>query len=225
MAQTLSGLEGFFKNWKLSSSKVELGLLPSFVHLPQVLSKLKTESEWWVGAQDCSTEIEGAFTGEVSARSLKELGCKVVLIGHSERRQRAKETLESLRKKLDRAKEAGLKPVFCIGETEAERLSGKTLDILRAQLGALEAYSGSILIAYEPVWAIGTGKIPTLNEVEEAHSFVWKLAPKAEGVLYGGSVKAENARELAAVSGVSGFLVGGASLKADIFEKIVESVL
>jgi len=224
MAQDLAGLEKFFSEWNLNSPKVEIGIFPSAPYLEATRLKSKALSIV-IGAQDCSTEESGAFTGEVSAKSLRELGGERCLVGHSECRERGGETAESLRQKLDRVIEAGMIPVFCLGEKESERVSGKTKGVIESQLKVIDGIGDRVLVAYEPVWAIGTGRTPSLKDVEEAHSQIWAAHPKIRGLLYGGSVKPENARDLSSVSGVSGFLVGGASLKARDFQKIAESML
>lgn len=155
---------------------------------------------------------------------IKELGCEFVLIGHSERRQRGHETNASLRKKLDHAFEAALTPVYCIGETEAHRDAGRVFEILEEQTEIVRDEKRPFCVAYEPVWAIGTGRTPSKKDIHEAHAHIWKRLPKAQSVLYGGSVKPENAREILEIDSVTGLLVGGASLKASDFAKIVEAV-
>jgi len=180
-----------------------------------------------IGGQDCHAEPSGAFTGDIAAEMLADLGAKAVIVGHSERRTAHNETNEQVRAKAQAAWRAGLTAIVCIGETHAERKSGRTLDVLGAQLdGSLPdgATSANLVVAYEPVWAIGTGLTPTAADVAQAHKFIRdRLAARyggvAEGVrvLYGGSVKPANAAELMAVPNVDGALVGGASLKADDF--------
>ncbi len=225
MSQSLSSLTEFVKSWKAVSG-LEVGLFPSYPHLSKLLVEMqKIDPQLKIGAQDCSTEAEGAFTGEVSANQIRELGATHILIGHSERRQRVPETPVSLKSKLQSALSAQLIPVFCIGENEKERAEGETYRILENQLKVIEGFEAQLILAYEPVWAIGTGKVAQPKDVEEAHAFIWKKAPKIRGLLYGGSVKPDNSKDLARVAGVSGFLVGGASLKSDVFRKIAESVL
>lgn len=225
MAQNLQGLQKFFSDWKNPSRSIETVIFPSAIHLSTALSLAESKAVF-LGGQDCSSEKSGAFTGEISALSLKEMGAAFCLIGHSEKRERAGETSETLKKKLDQAMAAGLTAVFCIGEKEVERANGKTKEILANQLSVLEGRElDRIIVAYEPVWAIGTGKIPSLTDVEEAHGQIWKRYPKLKAVLYGGSVKPENAKNLSSAAGVSGFLVGGASLTTTDFLKIAESML
>jgi triosephosphate isomerase len=180
-----------------------------------------------IGGQDCHAEPNGAFTGDISAEMLADAGAVAVIVGHSERRTYHKETDAEVRAKALAAWRAGLTAIVCIGETRAEREAGRTLDVLGRQLdGALPegATGGNLVIAYEPVWAIGTGLTPTGDDVAQAHAFIrrWLAerhpkAAEAIRILYGGSVKASNARELMAAANVDGALVGGASLKADEF--------
>jgi triosephosphate isomerase len=180
-----------------------------------------------IGGQDCHAEPSGAFTGDISAEMLADMGAKAVIVGHSERRTYHKETDAEVRAKAQAAWRAGLTAIVCIGETRAEREAGKTLDVLGRQLdGSLPdgATGANLVVAYEPVWAIGTGLTPTAADVAEAHKFIrGRLAARygatAETIriLYGGSVKPSNAAELMGVANVDGALVGGASLKAEDF--------
>jgi triosephosphate isomerase len=180
-----------------------------------------------IGGQDCHAEASGAFTGDISAEMLADLGAKAVIVGHSERRTTHKETDALVRAKAQAAWRAGLTAIVCIGETRTEREGGQTLDVLGRQLdGSLPdgATGVNLVVAYEPVWAIGTGLTPTAADVAEAHKFIrGRLAARygatAETIriLYGGSVKPSNAAELMAVANVDGALVGGASLKAEDF--------
>ena len=184
-----------------------------------------------VGGQDCHAEPAGAFTGDISAEMLKDAGASAVIVGHSERRTLHKETDAEVRAKAQAAWRAGLTAIVCIGETRAEREAGHTLDVLRRQLdgslpqdttGAMAA--ANLVVAYEPVWAIGTGLTPTTDDVAQAHQFIRQRIVERYGaagtsvrILYGGSVKSSNAKELMAVANVDGALVGGASLKAEDF--------
>jgi triosephosphate isomerase (TIM) len=180
-----------------------------------------------IGGQDCHAEASGAFTGDISAEMLADLGAKAVIVGHSERRTIHKETDAEVRAKAQAAWRAGLTAIVCIGETRAEREGGKTLDVLGRQLdGSLPdgATGANLVVAYEPVWAIGTGLTPTAADVAEAHKFIrgrivarYGAAAEAVRILYGGSVKPSNAAELMGVANVDGALVGGASLKAEDF--------
>jgi triosephosphate isomerase len=170
-----------------------------------------------VYAQNVHWELEGAFTGEVSAPMLAELAVKGAIVGHSERRQHFGETDETVRLRAEAALEAGLTVIACVGETEAEREAEQTEAVLRRQLSVLPQHE-RLVIAYEPVWAIGTGKTATPETAQEAHAFIKSLHPTR--VLYGGSVKPENAPALLAQPDVDGALVGGASLDAQAFEAI-----
>jgi len=180
-----------------------------------------------IGGQDCHAEPSGAFTGDISAEMLADQGAKAVIVGHSERRTYHKETDAQVRAKAQAAWRAGLTAIVCIGETRAEREGGKTLDVLGRQLdGSLPdgATGANLVVAYEPVWAIGTGLTPTAADVAEAHRFIreklsarYGVPAQAIRILYGGSVKPSNAVELMGVANVDGALVGGASLKAEDF--------
>ena len=180
-----------------------------------------------IGAQDCHAEKAGAYTGDISAEMLADAGASAVLVGHSERRSYHKETDAAVRAKALAARRAGLLAIVCVGETKDERAAGRTLDVVGAQLeGSLPdgATAETVVVAYEPVWAIGTGLTPTPADVGEVHGFirarlVARFAAAGEGmrILYGGSVKPSNAKELLGVADVDGALVGGASLKAEDF--------
>jgi triosephosphate isomerase len=188
-----------------------------------------------VGGQNLHWEPQGAFTGEVSARQLVDAGCKVVVIGHSERRRYFGDTDETVNKKLKAALGAGLLPIVCIGETLDEREQQKTYRVLETQtkgafMGFAPAELGRVIIAYEPVWAIGTGKTAAPAQAQDAHTFIRKLVARtvdeklAAGmrILYGGSVKADNIDSLMAESDLDGALVGGESLKAANFARIIQ---
>jgi triosephosphate isomerase len=172
-------------------------------------------------AQNVHWEPEGAYTGEISAPLLLELGVVGSLVGHSERRQYFGETDETVAQRARAALEAGLEVIACVGETEAERERGETESVLRRQVSALGDTHANLVIAYEPVWAIGTGKTATPEIAQEAHAFIKELHPTA--VLYGGSVKPENAAELLALPAVDGALVGGASLDVESFTAICQA--
>ena len=188
-----------------------------------------------IGGQDCHAKVSGAHTGDIAAEQLKDAGATMVIVGHSERRTDHGETDAIVKAKAEAAKRAGLVAIVCVGETEAERKVGKTLDVVGTQvLGSLpEGMTGeTLVVAYEPVWAIGTGLVPTLEDVAEVHGFIRaKLVGLygAEGakvrILYGGSVKPSNAKELLSVADVNGALVGGASLKAADFLAIASAYL
>lgn len=184
-----------------------------------------------VGGQDCHAKASGAHTGDIAAEMLKDAGASAVIVGHSERRADHGETDAIVRAKAEAAFRAGLTAIVCIGETGEQRKAGKTLEIVATQLtGSLPdaARAANTIVAYEPVWAIGTGLTPTAADVAEVHGLIRRLLAErfgAEGarmrILYGGSVKPSNARELMAVANVDGALVGGASLKADDFLGII----
>jgi triosephosphate isomerase len=180
-----------------------------------------------VGAQDCHPKPSGAHTGDLSAEMLADAGASAIIVGHSERRADHGETDALIRQKAEAARRAGLTAIVCIGETQAQRDAGQTLDICGGQLsGSLPDATdlGNLVVAYEPVWAIGTGLTPTVEDVEQVHRFIRESLIKRFGgegsrirILYGGSVKPSNAAELMAVANVNGALVGGASLKASDF--------
>lgn len=199
------------------------------------LGKAETgESAVQIGGQDCHFNDSGAHTGDISAQMLVDIGASAVLAGHSERRTDHGETDAIVLKKAKTALASNLMTIVCIGETEAERKSGATLKVLETQmLGSLpDAFSDNLVIAYEPVWAIGTGMTPTAGDIEEAHGFMRSEMVKRYGengekirLLYGGSVKPSNAKELMAIANVDGALVGGASLKATDFLGICAAYL
>jgi triosephosphate isomerase (TIM) len=198
------------------------------------MAALANGSALAVGGQDCHPKASGAHTGDISALMLKDVGASHVILGHSERRADHGETDALVRAKAEAALAAGLVAVVCIGETEAERDAGQTLAVIGGQLdGSLPAgaTAANLVIAYEPVWAIGTGRTPTLAEIAEVHAFLrdrlrGQIGDAADGVrlLYGGSVKPSNAAEIFAVPHVDGALVGGASLKAADFGAIVAAL-
>src|SRR3954452_12544721 len=192
---------------------VDVVVCPPYVSLAAAVQELAA-TEIAVAAQNVHWEEEGAFTGEVSASMLKEVGVYGALVGHSERRQYFGETDEAVAMRARAALAAGLFVIACVGETEDERESGATEDVLRRQVSVLEA-DDNLVVAYEPVWAIGTGRTATPDLAQEAHAFVKSLLDAP--VLYGGSVKPENAAELLGQPDVDGALVGGASLDVDSF--------
>ncbi len=175
-----------------------------------------------IGGQDCHAMARGAHTGDISAEMLADAGAAYVIVGHSERRADHGETDAVVKAKAEAALRAGLTPIICVGETETERKTGKALDIVGAQLdGSLPETREEIVIAYEPVWAIGTGLVPTNDDIEEMHKFIRARTRIDVRILYGGSVKPGNAREILSIANVNGALVGGASLKAEDFYPIV----
>ena len=179
-----------------------------------------------LGAQDCHSAEAGAHTGDIGAGMLRDVGCSTVIVGHSERRVDHGEGDELVKAKAGAAQAAGLTALVCVGETEAQRVAGQTLEVLARQVtGSMPALASSLVVAYEPVWAIGTGKVATPDDVAEAHGHIRGLLAKIFGeaaaaelrILYGGSVKPDNAADLLALEDVDGALVGGASLKAEDF--------
>lgn len=208
---------------------VDVVIAPPFTSLTLVAEGIKG-SGIILAAQDVFWEEKGAYTGEVSPLMLKDAGCASVIVGHSERRQYFSETDEVLNRKAKAVQKAGLGVIFCIGESLEERDSGKTFEVLRRELekGLAGVDPDSLVVAYEPIWAIGTGRTATTEQAQEAHAFVRKTlagiyGEKAAGIriLYGGSVTPENVDSLMACRDVNGALVGGASLKPDSFARIV----
>jgi triosephosphate isomerase len=232
-------------NWKMNGLKASAAELGRIMHgagdlwqrvdlmicppatLTMTFAVVALGSKIDIGGQDCHAEASGAFTGDISAEMLADLGAKAVIVGHSERRTLHHETDAAVRAKAQAAWRAGLTAIVCIGETRAERQAGKTLDVLGRQIdGSLpDGVTGSnVVVAYEPVWAIGTGLTPTSADVAQAHEFIRKRLAERHGaaadavrILYGGSVKPSNAKELMGIANVDGALVGGASLKAEDF--------
>ena len=221
----------------LSKNKPNCGVVicTPFIHLASVASIINKDV-MNLGAENCADKEKGAYTGEVSASMVRSTGAEYVILGHSERRAYYNETPEILKEKVNLALNNGLKDIFCIGEVLEEREAGRQNEVVGAQLaGSLfeltkEQFS-NIVLAYEPVWAIGTGKTATSDQAEEMHSFIRKTienkfgAEAAENVtiLYGGSCKPSNARELFSKPDVDGGLIGGASLKAADFEAIIDA--
>jgi triosephosphate isomerase len=211
---------------------VQVAVAPPFTAL-QAVRQVLAGGPIELAAQNVHWEAQGAFTGEVSAPMLAEVGCRHVIVGHSERRQLFGETDESVRKKVGAVLAAGLLPIVCVGETLAEREEGQTLAVVgrqvRAGLAGLQAATAAVTVAYEPVWAIGTGKTATAGQAQEVHAAIRAILRELAGGLadairiqYGGSVKPENAAEIMSQPDVDGALVGGASLKAADFVAIVK---
>jgi len=199
------------------SPEVDVVVCPPFVSLETTIQGLGEGSNVSVYAQNVHWELEGAYTGEVSAPMLLELGVRGALVGHSERRQHFGETDDGVRQRAESALEAGLAVIACVGETEAEREAEETEAVLERQVSTLPEHE-RLVIAYEPVWAIGTGRTATPEIVQRAHAYIKSL--HSTRVLYGGSVNAENARVLLSQNDVGGALVGGASLDVQSFEAI-----
>ena len=212
---------------------VDIMIAPTFTALAPVF-KVIQNSPVTLGAQNLFWENEGAYTGEISAPMLKSVGCQYCIIGHSERRQYFGETDETVNKRIQAAIRAGLKPVFCVGETEKERESEQTFSVLDKQVknglkGLALDQLKTLIIAYEPVWAIGTGKTATDGQAQEVHQFIRSLMKKnfdtalsdSIRILYGGSVKPDNIEGLMSMPDIDGALVGGASLDAESFSQII----
>ncbi|HEX7083235.1 MAG TPA: triose-phosphate isomerase [Gaiellaceae bacterium] len=195
---------------------VDVVVCPPYVSLDEAV-QLLAGTEIGVFAQNCHWADNGAFTGEISAPMLRELGVYGTIVGHSERRQLFGETDETVARRTEAALGAGLHVIACVGETEAEREAGETESVLRRQIAVLQ-HDDNLVIAYEPVWAIGTGRTATPPMAQEAHDLIKSLLEVP--VLYGGSVKPENAGELMAQHAIDGALVGGASLDVDSFAAI-----
>lgn len=218
----------------LDCEKVDIAVCPTYTALSSV-SDIVMDTNIKLGAQNMYWENQGAFTGEISPEMLKDCGCHYVIIGHSERRKYFGETDETVNKRIRAALSAGLYPIFCIGETLEEREKNVTMDVVKSQLsGGLAELTDQdvekIVIAYEPVWAIGTGKTATPEQAQEVHAFIrsWlkeNFSSVAQGirVLYGGSVKPENSKQLMAQEDIDGALVGGAALKVESFVGIINN--
>ena len=212
----------------------EIILFPPFVHI-QGVARLVENTRIKVGAQDCSAHKQGAYTGEVAASMLKSVGANYVIIGHSERRSYFNESSADLSAKIHQALDAGLKVIYCVGETLTQRQSGDHFEIIQSQLSeCLYHFSadlmGHVVIAYEPVWAIGTGATATTDQAQEMHSFIRKSISNQFGtdvaetirILYGGSCNENNAQSLFSMADIDGGLIGGASLKSRSFVNILK---
>ncbi len=238
-------------NWKMNGLKAQLAELDNIlksnpnpgvdllicppVTLVEAAARMSLDHPMMIGGQDCHVNLAGAHTGDVSAEMLKDSGALAVIVGHSERREDHNETDQIVRKKAETAIESGLVSIVCLGESLTQREAGNTLAIIGTQLAGSvpdNATGTTLVIAYEPIWAIGTGLVPTLDQIAEVHDFIReKLAERfgtttADGIriLYGGSVKPDNAAEIFAVSNVDGALVGGASLTATDFCPIITAL-
>ena len=224
-------------NEKLSGKQINCGVIicTPFIHLASVAEKIN-QDVIELGAENCADKEKGAFTGEVSAEMVKSTGARYVILGHSERRQYYNETPDLLREKVQLALKNGLKVIFCIGESLEEREAEKQNEVVKAELegsvfNLTEAEFRNIIVAYEPIWAIGTGKTATADQAEEIHAYIRSIIAERYGddvandttILYGGSCKASNAPELFAKPDIDGGLIGGASLKADDFIGIIDA--
>jgi len=216
----------------VTDQQVDVAVCPTYVHIPQV-QDLCAGSPVAVGGQDCSHAASGAYTGEVSAEMLRDQGCRWIILGHSERRQYHGESSEQVGAKLGVAVESGLWPILCVGETLEQRESGEAEAVVASQLeGSFKGQSSftGLVVAYEPVWAIGTGLTASPEQAQEMHKFIRACLEKISGVdaqatrlLYGGSVKAANAGELFSQQDIDGALVGGAALDAKEFLAIINA--
>lgn len=212
------------------ANRVEVVVCPPAIYIPLVCELVKSQ-KIAVGAQNLSEHGDGAYTGELSGEMLRDNGCQFVIAGHSERRSLFAETDEQVAKKIEIALTAGLTPILCVGEALPDKKSGKTLSVvsrqLRAVIDVIGSRIGEVVVAYEPVWAIGTGLTATPEQAQEIHLAIREQirvmndsAADSVRILYGGSVKAENARELFGQPDIDGGLIGGASLKASEFVEI-----
>jgi len=199
----------------------ECAVCPPFPYLQQVSEQLRGTRIAW-GAQNVSEQPQGAFTGEVSAAMLVEFGCRYAIVGHSERRQLFGESDRQAAAKFAAARKSGLVPILCVGETLAEREAGRTEEVVARQLDAV-AFSQGAVLAYEPVWAIGTGKNATPEQAQAVHAFLRRRVPADTRILYGGSVKPQNAAAIFAMPDVDGGLIGGASIVAEDFLAILQA--
>ena len=232
LAQSLSEVHSLAQALEDQPAHCRVALCPpaTLVHR---ISDAASGSVIEIGGQDCRAETHGAFTGDVSAEMLKDAGASLVIVGHSERRQGHGETDADVASKAEAALRAGLSPIVCVGETLEERQAGRAVEVVRRQVMAslpLTLTGQAFAVAYEPVWAIGTGLTPTLEQIEEVHRAVRSamierlgLSASTAPILYGGSVKPDNAAEILNVSEVGGALVGGASLKAADFLGIIRA--
>lgn len=235
LTETIELISAIKNELNKSESSAEVIVCPPYTSLESASTILKGSSIK-LGAQNMHYEDSGAFTGEVSADMLKSVGCEYVILGHSERRTLFGETDSVINKKIIKAISARLKPIFCVGETLHERENGSTDKVVEQQVreglsGLSESELGNMIIAYEPVWAIGTGKTASPQQAQDVHQFIRNLVSRlfsanlAENlvILYGGSVKPDNAAELFSQPDIDGGLIGGASLKSDAFTAIVNS--
>ena len=222
-------------NWKMHGSRASIAALldalveenpagcavcAAFPYLAQVAERLRGSRIAW-GAQNVSEHAQGAYTGEVSAAMLAEFGCRYVIVGHSERRQLYRETDAQVAAKFAAVRRAGMTPILCVGETLEERDAGKTESVVARQRAAVDFRDA--VLAYEPVWAIGTGRNASPEQAQTAHAFLRKRVPAETPILYGGSVKPQNAAAIFAMPDVDGGLIGGASLVAKDFLDIVKA--
>jgi triosephosphate isomerase len=234
MHKTIEEAQNFFKEFSPPASSYEVLVAAPFTAIKSLAAVAKPPIV--LGGQNMHDATEGAFTGEIAAEMLLDAGAKFVILGHSERRHLFGETSEFINKKVKRALESGLIPIVCVGETLAERKAGKSEEVVRTQIqetleGISAKSAGKLVIAYEPVWAIGTGKTATPKDADKMHGVIRAWAKEAFGdkavselsIIYGGSVKPENAKELVSMPNVNGLLVGGGSLSPESFAEIVKN--
>ena len=231
MASSHALASGLAEKVKAKPDRADVAICPQGPLIKDALAAVRG-SPISVGGQDCHASESGAHTGDTSAALLADLGCSCVIVGHSERRADHGETSEQVKSKAEAALKAGLVAIVCVGETEAERDAGQTETVVGQQIDGSLPEGGTpqtVVIAYEPVWAIGTGRTPSLEEIGAVHAFVRSRAQESQGlgdglrILYGGSVKPGNAADILAIPGVDGALVGGASLTVGDFWGIIEN--
>ncbi len=235
----MNEMKSYQQNGRFFSSSITLGIAPQYLHLSllKMLNQELNPSPFLVGAQNCAAWESGAYTGEVSAKAIKDVGAEFVIIGHSERRLYLREGHDTLKKKVLMALSQGLKVIFCVGETLEQREKGEEGETVRQQLefslGDINPqHYSQLLMAYEPVWAIGTGKTASPEIVMDMHFYIRSLLKNLFGgsgdstpILYGGSISPKNIGDFCSLENVSGFLVGGASLKASEYMTMVEEYL
>ncbi|MES2906057.1 MAG: triose-phosphate isomerase [Pseudomonadota bacterium] len=229
-------------NWKMNGLKADLDeikqleaatahadydvlICPPFTILPMCIWQF-SKTTIAFGGQDCHTQKSGAFTGDISAAMLKDIGATYVIVGHSERRQYHRETSAVVKAKAEAALAAGLTPIICVGETKEQREAGKQYDVVKEQIAASlpDVANADFVIAYEPVWAIGTGLVASIDDIATMHNTIRDfIEVKTTRLLYGGSVKGTNAKDILSLENVNGALVGGASLKAKDFAEIINA--
>jgi triosephosphate isomerase len=230
-AQTAAKLAADLAN--RSGDSPDLIVFPPYVCIPAVVTELLAAKNIAIGAQNISHHSEGAYTGEISGKMLTDIGCSHVLVGHSERRTHCSESNELVAEKFAAAKRSGLVPILCVGETLEQRQQGRELQVIKSQLGAVIDLVGletvcDAIVAYEPVWAVGTGETASPEQAQQVHSFI--RAELGSGgtdtqILYGGSINADNAAALFAQPDLDGGLVGGASLEAEHFINIAQQIV
>ena len=209
------GVDQYVRN---NNPQVDVVICPPFIHISYLIGKYNLV----FGAQNCAFADNGAYTGEVSAQMLADIGCKYVIVGHSERRQFFDKESDLI-KKVEQATNYGLKVIFCVGESLDDYKANRSIEVIAKQLSIIESFDG-VIIAYEPIWAIGTGLLPQNNEIENVVKQIKMITNSSVPVLYGGSVNDDNIAILNEVTNIDGYLVGGASLYAEKFNKIMTIV-